>query len=223
MFCKIYFLILCTLFVCTPFSTSESPPAPFNDHCYVGEKNFYDPSKASEVQWFTIDLDKPAFHRWDEVSKKYKEQITELIGVIKSLSFPFFHGKLIQFIDRHLSSWDQRLPQPYADEIRGIANVTGIPMGEIVLYNIFYEIFTVCTSIVAADPQGKLYHARNLDFGLFIGWNAKTHDWATTEKLRRIIINLKWMKGGKELYKSVNFAGFIGIYNGLRQNRCVQI
>lgn len=26
--------------------------------------------------------------------------------------------------------------------------------GEIVLYNIFYELFTVCTSIVAEDPSG---------------------------------------------------------------------
>ena len=42
-------------------------------------------------------------------------------------------------------------------------------VGEVVLYNIFYEVFTVCTSIVAQDTNGKLYHARNLDFGLFLG------------------------------------------------------
>ena len=41
--------------------------------------------------------------------------------------------------------------------------------GEIVLYNIFYEIFTVCTSIVARNENGKMFHARNLDFGLFMG------------------------------------------------------
>ena len=27
--------------------------------------------------------------------------------------------------------------------------------GEVVLFNIFYEVFTVCTSIVAEDPKGK--------------------------------------------------------------------
>ena len=42
-------------------------------------------------------------------------------------------------------------------------------VGEVVLYNIFYEVFTVCTSIVAQDTNGKMYHARNLDFGLFLG------------------------------------------------------
>lgn len=72
-----------------------------------------------------------------------------------------------------------------------------MPLGEIVLYNIFYEIFTVCTSIVAEDTQGKLYHARNLDFGLFLGWNPKTHQWAITEKLRKMIVNINWKKNGK--------------------------
>ena len=37
------------------------------------------------------------------------------------------------------------------------------------IYNIFYELFTVCTSIVSQDSAGKMYHVRNLDFGLFLG------------------------------------------------------
>jgi len=86
------------------------------------------------------------------------------------------------------------------------------------LYNVFYELFTVCTSVVAMDPQGQLYHARNLDFGLFMGWNHTTHNWQTWEKLRPLIINVQWMKNGKPLYKSVNFAGYIGIYNGLKKD-----
>ena len=47
------------------------------------------------------------------------------------------------------------LPQPYADEIEGISELTGINLGEVLLYNVFYEVFTVCTSIVAQDPSGK--------------------------------------------------------------------
>ena len=47
------------------------------------------------------------------------------------------------------------LPEPYGEEIVGLHLATGIPLGEIVLYNIFYEVFTVCTSIVAEDKKGK--------------------------------------------------------------------
>ena len=28
--------------------------------------------------------------------------------------------------------------------------------GEVVFYNIFYEVFTVCTSLVAQHPSGKV-------------------------------------------------------------------
>lgn len=62
------------------------------------------------------------------------------------------------------------LPQPYLDELKGIAKVTEIELGEITLYNIFYEVFTLCTSIIAEGPDGRLYHGRNLDFGLLLGF-----------------------------------------------------
>ncbi|KAH3838777.1 hypothetical protein DPMN_112192 [Dreissena polymorpha] len=44
-----------------------------------------------------------------------------------------------------------------------------LSIGELFIYNIFYELFTVCTSIVSQDAKGNMYHARNLDFGLFLG------------------------------------------------------
>ena len=73
--------------------------------------------------------------------------------------------------------------------MKGIAKVSGIPLGnvpcvvmvslldnhyylslgEIVLYNIFYEVSTACTSIIGQTDNGQLFHARNLDFGLLMG------------------------------------------------------
>jgi len=44
-----------------------------------------------------------------------------------------------------------------------------LSLGEIVLYNIFYEVFTACTSIIGQAENGHLFHARNLDFGLLMG------------------------------------------------------
>ena len=79
--------------------------------------------------------------------------------------------KLVDIVDNDLGPIADTLPAPYGDEIKGIANATGIPLGDVVLYNIFYEVFTLCTSIVGVDKQGNVYHARNLDFGLFLGWD----------------------------------------------------
>ena len=47
------------------------------------------------------------------------------------------------------------LPYPFNEEIRGIAISSGAPVGEVILFNIFYEVFTVCTSVVAEDTSGK--------------------------------------------------------------------
>jgi len=89
-------------------------------------------------------------------------------------------------------------------------------LGEIVLYNIFYEIFTVCTSIVAEDTKGKLYHARNLDFGLFMGWDWRNHTWEVTEYLRPLIVNINYTRGGKVVFKTTSFAGYIGVLTGMQ-------
>jgi acid ceramidase len=108
------------------------------------------------------------------------------------------------------------LPQPFSDKIIGILNATGINLGEIVLYNIFYEIFTLCTSIVGEDQNGNMIHGRNLDFGIFIGWDIKNDTWPVSELLRPLIVNVENMRGGKVAYKTVTFVGFVGLITGVR-------
>lgn len=200
------------------FVIAKSPPPPYSDHCIVGEQDLYPPQNTRQVEWYTIDLDDDPAVRWNKVSQDYGPKIKVLINVIKELVTALLGPNIITWVDANMGAWDKKLPDPYMTEIWSISNVTGIPLGEVVLYNIFYEIFTVCTSIVAQDNNNKLYHARNLDFGLFLGWDDVTHDWAVTEKLRDIIININWTRGGQSVYKSVNFAGYIGIYNGVKKD-----
>uniref|UniRef100_A0A4W3J6G5 Acid ceramidase n=1 Tax=Callorhinchus milii TaxID=7868 RepID=A0A4W3J6G5_CALMI len=83
-------------------------------------------------------------------------------------------------------------------------------------FNVFYEIFTVCTSLVAEDTTGKLYHARNLDFGLFLGWDIKKHSWEIPEYLRPLTVNLDFQRNNKTIFKSTNFAGYVGMLTGMR-------
>jgi len=82
------------------------------------------------------------------------------------------------------------LPAPYGDEMKGISQASGLPLGkfngmlpldrklyctvfyylgEIVLYNIFYEVSSYCTSVVGQDQNGNIFHGRNLDFGGLMG------------------------------------------------------
>ena len=94
---------------------------------------------------------------------------------------------------------------------RGISKATGIDLGRLVLMNVAYELEGVCTSIVAQDAQGNLFHARNLDFGLFLGWDQTNKTWKVAEALRPLLFNAHFVRNGTELYKSVAYAGIVYI------------
>ena len=48
-------------------------------------------------------------------------------------------------------------------------------------------------------------------------WDPKNRTWSITEKLRPSIVNLDFQRGGKTVYKSVNFAGYIGVLTAVAQ------
>ena len=54
-----------------------------------------------------------------------------------------------------------RFPADYGAELQGIANATGINIAYIIIYNIFYEVSSLCTSIVAQDPLVCLLEGKN--------------------------------------------------------------
>lgn len=191
-------------------------PPPFEDRCIVGIEDHW--PQRRPVPSFEINLDLPPYERWQAVTGQYKQEIKGVLQVIKSLLLPLFHGKAVHFIDKYMGGWQDKIRQPYKDEIAGIANATGITMGEMVLYNLFYEIHSFCTSVVAKDVNGKMYHGRNMDFGMLMGWNTTTHMWTLTQHLRTVTADIKLMKGGKVFANEVTFIGFVGIFNGMKKD-----
>ncbi|KAB7508024.1 Acid ceramidase [Armadillidium nasatum] len=111
------------------------------------------------------------------------------------------------------------LPDPYYEEIKGIAEAGNLTVTQITMYNIFYEVFTVCTSIITQDPSGYIHHGRNLDFGLFLGWDDHNHTWIVAELLRPLVIQLEWYKNGSLLFESVSYTGFIGVITGIKKDK----
>ncbi|MBN3299219.1 ASAH1 ceramidase, partial [Amia calva] len=171
-----------------------------------------------EVAWYTIDLDLAPQKRWTQLISEKKVELGSMMQVIRDLADAFVpSGKLIELVDKDLPLVLDTLPSPFKEEIQGIADASGLPLGEVLLFNVFYEVFTVCTSLVAEDSTGKLYHGRNLDFGLFLGqWDIKNKTWLVTERLRPLVVNLDFQRNKKTVFKSTNFAGYVGMLTGIK-------
>uniref|UniRef100_A0AAY4E7J4 Acid ceramidase n=1 Tax=Denticeps clupeoides TaxID=299321 RepID=A0AAY4E7J4_9TELE len=197
--------------------------SPGNDaqECRSGMYPPAGPTFGGDVPWFTVSLDEPPAGRWSAVVAARKAELLTMIQAIKELAnickgFKPVHEDLVDHLFQPLIV--DTLPYPFNEEIKGIADVSSVPLGEIVLFNIFYEIFTVCTSVVAEDLKGNLYHSRNLDFGFLMGWDRQNKSWTITEKLKPLVVNVDFQRNNQTVFKSTSFAGYVGMLTGIRPN-----
>ncbi|XP_072240939.1 acid ceramidase [Leuresthes tenuis] len=206
-------LVLAALFSVT--STQFVPP--YTEDCRSDMYPPNGPTFRGPVGWYTVDLDLPPSKRWTAVITDKKTELADMIQAIKDLADAFVpSGRLTELVDITLPFMVDTLPNPFGEEIKGIADVSGVPLGEVVLFNIFYEVFTVCTSVVAEDDKGNLLHGRNLDFGLFMGWDIKNKSWTISEKLKPLVVNLDFRRKNQTVFKSTNFAGYVGMLTGIK-------
>nr|XP_020138429.1 acid ceramidase [Microcebus murinus] len=161
---------------------------PWTEDC---RKSTYPPSGPTyrgPVPWYTINLDLPPYKRWHQLMAD-KAPAPGMLG---------------------------NFPGPFEEEMKGIAAVTDIPLGEIISFNIFYEFFTMCTSIITEDKEGHLLHGRNMDFGVFLGWNTNNNTWVVTEELKPLTVNLDFQRNNKTVFKAASFAGYVGMLTGFK-------
>ncbi|MBN3317339.1 ASAH1 ceramidase, partial [Atractosteus spatula] len=212
--------LLCGLFLALQgalVSTQFVPP--YTEDCRSGMYPPNGPTFRGNVTWYTINLDLPPRQRWTQAISDKKTELGAMIQVIKDFANAFVpSGKLIELVDKDLPLILDTLPSPFNEEMKGIADASGLPLGEVILFNVFYEVFTACTSLIAEDTSGNLYHGRNLDFGLFLGWDMKNKSWAVTERLRPLVVNLDFQRNKKTIFKSTNFAGYVGMLTGIKPN-----
>ncbi|KAM4807792.1 N-acylethanolamine-hydrolyzing acid amidase [Rhinophrynus dorsalis] len=149
---------------------------------------------------YNISLDDPPELRWEPVLKHYNSS-----DLRKTLDH-FFHSVLPEWVHaiiRPLAEVDLALfmHEPYAGEIRGIARTLGVSAGDIVALNLCYEATAFCTSIIAEDEKGHIYHGRNLDYDF-------------VDILRTITMDLDFVRNGQVVYTGTTFLGYVGLWTG---------
>jgi hypothetical protein len=156
---------------------------------------------------YVINMDLPPIQRWTQIcsNSSYQQIAQYLVNTATSL-LPD-GGVVLTEVGRGLN--DYYFPPDYAAEVRGCADVIGVDYGWLALLQLGYEVSDACTSIVAQTQDGKIYHARNMDFWDGMGF---------TDSLKDIAVELSFQKGGKEIFKSVTFAGYVGVLSGFKNN-----
>jgi hypothetical protein len=92
-----------------------------------------------------------------------------------------------------------------AQEIRGCSRAAGTNLGWHALLNVAYELTDACTSIVAESTDGKIFHARNLDFG---------SGGFLTATMRNVSAIVEIISAGSVFAKETAFIGFVGMLSG---------
>ena len=109
---------------------------------------------------FTINLDLEPEERWLNVTKKYAQYSLEIAAGLRKkipgFAFPLAE-RLALCITKHF-------PEPYPEEMKGVSKALNISLAETILLNILYDLSAFCTSIVAQDKEGNIFHGRNLDY-----------------------------------------------------------
>lgn len=121
-----------------------------------------------------INLDLPPVDRWTALASEYKTDIDNMVSEFVNHLKKFPGNKWEEFLlytETHQDMLLDRMPNGYGDEIRGIQKATDIAMSSLLAFNLGYELMGFCTSVIAQDASGHVTHARNLDFGLFLGSN----------------------------------------------------
>jgi len=152
---------------------------------------------------YTINLDLPPNQRWSQICAmpEIKQNANYLYNVFTTL----IPGTELGDLGKEIC--DLYFPYEYAQEIMGCAEQLGFPYGYLALFNLGYEVSDACTSIVAQGTDGKIYHARNLDFWAGMGF---------TDTLKELAVMLDYQKGGKTVFTSVSFAGMVGVLSGFK-------
>nr|DBA28762.1 TPA: hypothetical protein GDO54_009065 [Pyxicephalus adspersus] len=154
---------------------------------------------------YNISLDLPPEQRWKEILSHYNQTyLKEKMDFIVQNGLP----KWARAIIFPLAEFDLifLVKEPYAGELRGIARTLGFNVGYVLALNLVYEATAYCTSIIAQDTKGNIYHGRNLDY-------------AFPDILKNLTLDLDFIQNGKIVYTGTTFLGYVGLWTGQSPNK----
>ncbi|XP_069313439.1 N-acylethanolamine-hydrolyzing acid amidase [Eulemur rufifrons] len=153
---------------------------------------------------FNVSLDAAPELRW--------------LPVLRHYDLDFVRAAVAQIIGERVPRWvhaligkaalelEHLLPQPFTGEIRGMCDFLNLSLADCLLVNLAYESSAFCTSIVAQDSRGGIYHGRNLDYPF-------------GNILRKLTLDVQFLKNGQVAFTGTTFIGYVGLWTGQRPHK----
>ncbi len=150
-----------------------------------------------------VNLDLPPYERWGFLVD-YKNEVNDLLQCYLN----DFEGA--DFIFESIGMYKEVIiSRDYLEEIEFIASISKFSANQVLIANLYYDIlkfYLGCTAF-AFEHNGKIIHARNLDW------------WTDNNLLSKHSKIFDFQSGGKTVFKTVGWFGFIGALSGIKPQK----
>lgn len=154
------------------------------------------------MKTYYIDLDLPPQQRWTEVINDHKQECLDIFNKIEN---EFMDSSVITTISKNLAlstiaTYRAFNSVMYDEELTSVANILGISVNKLILGQLIYEMFAMCTSTVF-KCRDKILHFRTMDWGL--------------PDLKKVTVNLIFVKHRVQIFTATSWAGYVGIMTAM--------
>lgn len=150
-----------------------------------------------------LDLRRPPRQRW-QFDDRQREQARLLLQVyVRDLGLDRDRRELL------LELAPQVLPPDHAEELQGIADQLQLPLADVLLGNLYYDLLKVvigCTAF-AVDAGDSVLHARNLDW------------WSVNDQLTKHTAVVRCTGAPAGDYTMIGWPGFAGVFSAVAAGR----
>ncbi len=140
-----------------------------------------------------------------------QQNVRQILGYFRSyVKIPFLGPQLANWWLDH--PWNQArpfMPSEYLEELRGLAEGSGVPLRELWRLHAIPDRTYACSNFAAwgtATASGRLIHARNLDWNIEAG-------------IQRHAVVFVVRPTNKQVFVNVGWAGFIGVLSGINEQQ----
>lgn len=135
-----------------------------------------------------------------EIAKKFDVLINSVKSRIPWYLKPFT-GILLNI---HIGQLEKRLPQKYKDELRGIADGSGVPYSTLIFFTFGGGSLEPGCTLVFTDLKDRIIHGRNFDFDLLF--------------LGNYPVITEYNPDGEHSYVNFGVVAYPGFFNGVNKN-----